>query len=229
MADVAIVASAVHSAPTDYTIPGAQELLPKAVSASMDGTAAASTWFPALQVLDPFGHVMFSAVSGDSVAAGGSADASWFPHVAKASLPTPNTGGLWADYTPTWTSKVGADPVLGNGTLTGIYFQIGAYVVCRTTLTSGTTTTYGGTGATNVWRFSLPVPAANAAISFGMSSNCIRNGATIDFPSWGFQDTTTQMAGWGWSSGTMAFLNNAAPWSWTATDRVLLACLYEAA
>lgn len=78
MADVAVRASASSSVPRDYTIPGAQELLPKSVSADMDGSAAASQWFPCLQVLDPGGNVMFSALL-PSVAAGGSANVSWFP------------------------------------------------------------------------------------------------------------------------------------------------------
>lgn len=81
MADVAIRAAAVKAVPRDYTIPGAQEILPKSVSATMDGSAAASAWFPCLQVLDPGGNVMFSAVSSTSVAAGASAEVSWFPGV----------------------------------------------------------------------------------------------------------------------------------------------------
>ena len=41
MADVAIWAAATANVPRDYLIPGAQELLPKSVSAAMDGSAAA--------------------------------------------------------------------------------------------------------------------------------------------------------------------------------------------
>lgn len=81
MSDVAIRATATASVPRDYTIPGAQEILPKSVSADMDGTLAASAWYPCLQVLDPGGAVMFSAVSATTVAAGGSANVSWFPRV----------------------------------------------------------------------------------------------------------------------------------------------------
>lgn len=79
MADVAIRASATAAAPRDYTIPGAQEILPKAITATFDGTGAASQFFPCLQVLDPGGNVMFSAISSDALSPGGSADVSWFP------------------------------------------------------------------------------------------------------------------------------------------------------
>lgn len=84
MSDVAIRAAATAGVPRDYKIPGAQEILPKSVSATMDGTSAASAWFPCLQLLDPGGNVMFSAIAGLSIAAGASADVSWFPGLAGA-------------------------------------------------------------------------------------------------------------------------------------------------
>lgn len=79
MADIAIRQSAVIPAPDDYTIPGAQELLPKSCAATLDGSAAVSSFFPCLQIVDPGGNVMVSAQSPISVAAGGSATVSWFP------------------------------------------------------------------------------------------------------------------------------------------------------
>lgn len=79
MADVAIRSSATTAAPLDYKIPGAQEILPKVVSASLDGTGAASQFFAALQVLDPGGNVMFTSVGSDLLSPGASADVSWFP------------------------------------------------------------------------------------------------------------------------------------------------------
>lgn len=88
MADIAIIAAATANVPRDYTIPGAQEILPKSVSAQMDGTSAATTWFPCLQVLDPGGHVMFSAVAQSPIAAGASADVSWFRGLSQ--LPSPS-------------------------------------------------------------------------------------------------------------------------------------------
>lgn len=82
VADVAIRQSATAACPTGYTVKGAQEILPKSVSASLNGAAAAAAWMPCLQILDPGGNIMFSAVSSVSVAAGASADVSWFPRVS---------------------------------------------------------------------------------------------------------------------------------------------------
>ena len=59
----------------------------------------------------------------------------------------------WTTYTPVWTASV--NPVLGNGTLVGKYFQIGKLVWFRIRLVSGSTTTYG----TSDYRFSLQVTA----------------------------------------------------------------------
>lgn len=57
-------------------------------------------------------------------------------------------------YTPTWTSTVAPNPTIGNGTLSGRYIQIGAFVYAWFFLQIGATTTLGGGGA---WLFSLPV------------------------------------------------------------------------
>lgn len=67
---------------------------------------------------------------------------------------TPNPGGStgWQDFVPVWSSS-GTQPVLGNGTITGRYVQIGKTVHCRITLVMGSTTTFG----TGAYRFSIPV------------------------------------------------------------------------
>ena len=80
MADVAVVAAEVANAPQAYTLPGAQEILLKAVGCTINGANASGTFLPALQMLDPAGHVMWTAVNrSEPVAAGGSALVSWFP------------------------------------------------------------------------------------------------------------------------------------------------------
>ena len=108
MADIAILSSQVASAPQDYTVPGAQEILLKAVGCTVNGTNASGSFLPALQMLDPSGHVMWTAVnSALPVAAGGSALVSWFPGggvnngdgSTASSEPTgPASGDLAAQY-----------------------------------------------------------------------------------------------------------------------------------
>ena len=80
MSDVAILASQVAATPQDYTLPGAQEIMLRAVGCRVNGSSAAGAFLPALQMLDPSGHVMWTAVNASlPVAAGGSALVSWFP------------------------------------------------------------------------------------------------------------------------------------------------------
>jgi hypothetical protein len=89
---VPLVSTAIVTAPKDYTLPQSQEIIPLAVTANIDGSGAGVTWFPALQCLAPNGTVMWTAVK-DSVAAGGSADVSWFPGVVPVAQATPPAGG----------------------------------------------------------------------------------------------------------------------------------------
>lgn len=80
MPDISIVASQVANAPQDYKLPGAQEILLRAVGCNINGASAAGAFLPALQMLDPAGHVMWTAVNRSvPVAAGASALMSWFP------------------------------------------------------------------------------------------------------------------------------------------------------
>jgi hypothetical protein len=63
-------------------------------------------------------------------------------------------------YTPVWSSS-GTAIALGNGTITGTYFQTGCMVWFRAILTMGSTSTYG----TGFYRFSLPVaPTADCLV-----------------------------------------------------------------
>lgn len=94
MADVAIRKTSVTSAPNNYLIPGAQEIVVRSVNASMDGTSAGVPWFPCLEILDPAGNVLMSAVATSSVAAGASADVSWFPGVSAAGTSGPDSDVL---------------------------------------------------------------------------------------------------------------------------------------
>lgn len=85
--DVAIVSRNTASAPKTYTVPGAQEIRPKAVSAFFDCTSAGVATFPALQLVSPAGDIVWTANSSSvSIAAGGSATISWFPHVGGGGL-----------------------------------------------------------------------------------------------------------------------------------------------
>lgn len=120
MPDVSIVNSTITAAPKDYAVPGTQELLLKAVRASIDGTAAGSAFLPALQLIDPGGHVMWTAVDrSNPVAGGGTADVSWFPGVkaAAASTTTSTNGRLDA------AQLLGTSQNIPTGSVTAIQWD----------------------------------------------------------------------------------------------------------
>lgn len=67
------------------------------------------------------------------------------------------SGAAWTPYSPNWSASV-TTPVIGNGTLSGRYQQIGKTVHFAAQITMGSTTTYGA----GQWTLSLPVPALTA-------------------------------------------------------------------
>lgn len=96
MADRTLTQSAVEAAPDDYLIPSGPDLALKTVTAHLDGSGAAGAWFPALQVLDPAGTPVWTAVAPTAVAAGASVDASWFRGVAGETTTLSVPGLMWA-------------------------------------------------------------------------------------------------------------------------------------
>jgi hypothetical protein len=97
MADAQILASGTSSAPLDYVVPGAQEILVKVLSCSYDGSGAGGPWVPAVTLLAPGGREVGTFVLGQTLAAGASADVSWFSGVGNNTT-TINTGGTTLDY-----------------------------------------------------------------------------------------------------------------------------------
>jgi hypothetical protein len=68
---------------------------------------------------------------------------------------------IWASWTPTWTTTSGANtPSYGNATIDCTYCQTGDLVVCRFSVTFGSTTSFGGGGLSDNYTFSLPVTGA---------------------------------------------------------------------
>lgn len=64
--------------------------------------------------------------------------------------------GVWTSYTMNWRGAT-TDPVLGNGTKSAYYCQIGKTVFGRANVNCGSGTTYGS----NYYYFSLPVTSAS--------------------------------------------------------------------
>lgn len=64
--------------PMDYVVPAVGELLPITVRATIDGSSASVAFYAALEIIAPSGRTMSISIS-ESIAAGGSADVTWFP------------------------------------------------------------------------------------------------------------------------------------------------------
>lgn len=67
----------------------------------------------------------------------------------------------WTSYTPAWTGST-SDPVIGNGTITGRYFEFGKNVFYSIQITTGSTTTYG----TGQYFVSLPSTSKNDTVEY---------------------------------------------------------------
>lgn len=86
MADVPLLASESKAAPLDYLVPGAQEIIPKSITASFDGSGAGGSFVPTLVILAPNGAVLAACPMNTAVAAGVSVDVSWFPRVGASTI-----------------------------------------------------------------------------------------------------------------------------------------------
>jgi hypothetical protein len=74
----------VEPAPADYKIPDSVELLLKGAYASFDGSGAGGSFVPLLRIISDAGSTSLEAPADVTIAAGASADVSWFPRVAAA-------------------------------------------------------------------------------------------------------------------------------------------------
>src|SRR5689334_6132616 len=84
--DGQILVAETGTAPVEYEVPNAQEFELLAVAADMDGSGAASSWIPAVVIESDGGKVVARAADpANVVAAGGSAEVSWFPGVKNVS------------------------------------------------------------------------------------------------------------------------------------------------
>jgi len=78
VADVQIAVALRESAPFGYEVPNSQEIVPKCVNAIVDGSAAASSFVPVVEIISD-GGIVVARCPAPTVAAGGSANVSWFP------------------------------------------------------------------------------------------------------------------------------------------------------
>lgn len=83
MADSQILVAGSSAAPLSYTVPNAQEMTTLAISAEFDGSGAAAAFLPMIEILSDAGIVIARSPTAEQVAAGASADVSWFPRLSR--------------------------------------------------------------------------------------------------------------------------------------------------
>ncbi|PYO44589.1 MAG: hypothetical protein DMD33_02625 [Gemmatimonadetes bacterium] len=92
MADTQILAQQVQATPGDYTPPAGQVITIGAVFAHYDGTGAAGSYVPTLDIISDAGKTILSVVQDSTVAAGTSVEASWAPFLRTAAAAAAGSG-----------------------------------------------------------------------------------------------------------------------------------------
>lgn len=106
------------SAPADWNIPSNIVLSPSIVFAHFDGSAAAGSFVPTLQILSDSGHVVAEIPQDVTVAAGSSCEATWAPFLETDTAASSSSGGFSGGSVGA-ISQVGS-PTFANLQSTGI-------------------------------------------------------------------------------------------------------------
>lgn len=132
-------------------------------------------------------------------------------------------GNTPTSYTPAWTANT-TNPVLGNGTKVGRWWQAGKLAHARIEITAGSTTTFG----TGFMKFGLPVAARTTAGSDGFPGSVYlidSSGGARRFGGAVLNDASTVRLFD--ASGNQ--VDNVTPWTWATGDQITVDCLYETA
>jgi hypothetical protein len=124
---------------------------------------------------------------------------------------------LKVSYLPVWTGS-GSAPSVGNGTIDGVYSQVGKVVRFRIRLVLGSTSVVASTGD---WTFTLPVAAdidsTGSAYAKDVSAPA-RYAGGLEFPT-----TTTVRV---FVSGGNTFWGVTTPFTWASTDILVISGSY---
>lgn len=114
--DRQIVVTGQAATPASFLIPGNGQVRPKAVFASFDGTGASGSFFPLLQIISDAGKTVCEAASDIPIAAGASADVSWFRGLS----PVPSSSAVLPG---TSVNRSITSQVIANNTSTNVSFD----------------------------------------------------------------------------------------------------------
>ncbi|MFG2780833.1 hypothetical protein ACGFY7_23635 [Streptomyces prunicolor] len=163
----------------------------------------------------------------------------WQPGMIMNQARMASISPVWQDWTPVWTTSTGNNtPSFGNAAIIARYAQTALTVHWRLDIIFGSTTAFGGGGASDNWRFSMPVSggvisqicghgeASDASVASTMGRLAIRarvtTSTTFEFEvSSGRPDAVAVT-----SSGV---IDAVSPWTWANSDALRAAGTYEVA
>lgn len=140
------------SAPATWNLQAILAIVPKIAFAHYDGTSAAGSFRPCLRVISDSGHVAAECVSEVIVAAGASADVTWFP-------------GADLDDDATSHASVGI-----TSEVVFVDSKTSTPTIATTTLAAGTTYLLVVEGDWSFWNEALDVGSPNANAMFPSST-----------------------------------------------------------
>ena len=146
------IAGGIGAAPQSYTVPNATEIVPRVVNATFDGSGAAGSFLPTLEIVSDGGVVVARCPTATAVAAGASAEVSFFPNGEQAASGSTPAGST-ANQTMTFSEAVSSlslrqcgcaassgSALFSTGTTQPTCIVAGVYSIVATVFVSGTAT-----------------------------------------------------------------------------------------
>ncbi len=130
--------------------------------------------------------------------------------------------GVWYTHYPAWTTSTGNNlPNFGGATVNFRYMRAGRMITCQFEFIFAFSTSFGGGGGADNWRFSIPTPAASAWPAVGWANVQASTGrrlmcliAMYDTTHFGLDISSRTVDD---SAITTGQVDAQAPWNWVAT------------
>jgi hypothetical protein len=146
VADTQIHPTGTLSTPADYVIPDSAELILKGARASYNGSGAATSFIPLLRIISDAGTTSLEFVADTTVAAGGSADVTWFPRVGAAAQAASLSSSIVRAYAFEFTGQTVTAGTTANARFDTVATSDATKLSFSTTTNTNDTLTTHGTG-----------------------------------------------------------------------------------
>lgn len=132
---------------------------------------------------------------------------------------------IWNAYAPTWINTGGTNPVIGNGSLTGRFVEIGNTIIGGVTLVVGTTTTFGTVGGR--FDFTLPYPTNDGSTYMPLGQVVAYNGARFWRAELLNYGSASRCYPWRDMVTTESSFTPASPFAWASGHQMRMTFCYE--